>query len=30
VLLAGLFTLAEGRIMHWHESHRTAAGHASA
>jgi ABC-type nitrate/sulfonate/bicarbonate transport system permease component len=28
VLLAGLFTLAEGRVMHWHESHRMAAGHA--
>jgi ABC-type nitrate/sulfonate/bicarbonate transport system permease component len=28
VLLAGLFTLAEGQVMHWHESHRVAAGHA--
>jgi ABC-type nitrate/sulfonate/bicarbonate transport system permease component len=28
VLLAGLFTLAESRVMHWHEAHRAAAGHA--
>ena len=28
VLLAGLFTLAESRVMHWHESQRAAAGHA--